>query len=180
MDRHGWSDHIFTWDHHITAHPCVMEVPLREDSESNEKDDKHAFAAVDPMVATVLTPRLEENEPRTILCKLRWLNKVLEFWQTVNNAIRLCDSIPACLVKVVKRNLDDTEVEVLYEKEQLAHREVHRVILKENSAAKRRRRFYTLIEISMRLKPVIAQRYDGVSKAPMNKTKITMHLCLNW
>ena len=101
------------------------------------------FSAVDPIVATMLTLRFEENEPRAIPSKLRWRpaqnavfwfewrpaqHKGLEFCQTISNAILLYDSMPPdCLVKVVKRNLDDTEADILHEKEQLEDREVHRV-----------------------------------------------------
>ena len=90
------------------------------------------FTTVDPTVATMLTSRFEENEPRTILCQLKcgpmhnavhWFvlrlaqNKGLEFWQTINHAIILYCSMPAeCLVKIVKRNLDDTEADILHEK----------------------------------------------------------------
>ena len=44
-------------------------------------------------------------------------NKGLEFGQTIHNAIIVSDSMPVdCLVKVVERNLDDTEAEILCEK----------------------------------------------------------------
>ena len=39
-------------------------------------------------------------------------NNGLEFWQTINNAI-----IYVSLVKVVERKLDDTDAEILLEKE---------------------------------------------------------------
>ena len=40
-------------------------------------------------------------------------NTGLEFWQAINNAIVLCGSMPAdSMVKVVKRNLDDTEAAI--------------------------------------------------------------------
>ena len=47
-------------------------------------------------------------------------NQGLEFWETVNNAIILCDTTLAdCLRKGVKRKLDDTEAETLKKKENL-------------------------------------------------------------
>ena len=47
-------------------------------------------------------------------------NKGLEVWQTINNAIIFHDSMPSdCVVRVVKRNLDDTETEILYERGEL-------------------------------------------------------------
>ena len=98
------------------------------------------------MAATML------NEPRKLFYELKrrpargaasWFDlrvaqhDGLEFWQTINNAIILHGSIPAdCLVKVAKRNLDNTEAEVLCEEQQPEDWEFHRVILKENSAAK--------------------------------------------
>ena len=39
-------------------------------------------------------------------------------------------------------NVDDTEAEIMFEKQQPEDREVHRVILKENTAAKTCRRFF--------------------------------------
>ena len=92
-------------------------------------------------------------------------NKGLEFWQTINNAITLYDSIPAdCLEKVVRRNLEDTQAEILFDKQQPNDREVHRVILKESSAANSREDSLSKERISMKLKPVTIND-DGVSKA---------------
>ena len=46
-----------------------------------------------------------------------------------------CDTMLAgCLVEVVKRNLNDTEAEMLYEKGKLEQREAPRIGLQENSA----------------------------------------------
>ena len=81
------------------------------------------------------------------------------------NAIMLYDSMPpGCLVKVVEGNLDDTEAESLHEKEQPEDREVHRVILVDNSAAESGDDSTLTERISMRVKPAIDQRFDGVSK----------------
>ena len=74
----------------------------------------------------MLTPRYEPNEPSEIQHKLKWKtnavywfdvrlaqHKGLDFWQSINNAVILYDSmLAACLVKVVKRNPDDTEAEI--------------------------------------------------------------------
>ena len=63
-----------------------------------------------------------------------------------------------------KRNLDDTEAEILYENEQPENREVHRVILKDNPDVKIGQDSVRKGRISRRLKPVIDQRFDGVSE----------------
>ena len=80
------------------------------------------------MAISLLTSRSERNEPRNIPHKLQWRRKHkavywfalrlaqntgLEFWQTINTAIMLFESMLAdCLVKVAKRNLDVTEVSI--------------------------------------------------------------------
>ena len=63
-----------------------------------------------------------------------------------------------------KRNLDDTAAEILHEKEQLEDKEVRRVILKESPAAKGGEASISKQRISMRLKPDIEQRFDGISQ----------------
>ena len=46
-----------------------------------------------------------------------------------------CDTMLAdCLVEVVKRNLNDTEAEILYEKGKLEQREAPRIGLQENTS----------------------------------------------
>ena len=69
-----------------------------------------------------------------------------------------------CLVKVVKRNLDDTEVEIRYDKEQPAQREIPCMVLKDNLAVKVRQDSVRKDRISMSLKPVVDRRFDGISK----------------
>ena len=71
-------------------------------------------------------------------CDLRLAqHKGLEFWQTIHNAIIVYDAMPAgCVVKGVKRNLDDTEAESVFEKAQLEQREVLHVVLKDKPPAK--------------------------------------------
>ena len=45
----------------------------------------------------------------------------------------LYDSMPAdCLVKVIERNRDDVEVEILYDKEQLSQKGIPCMVLKGN------------------------------------------------
>ena len=56
-----------------------------------------------------------------------------------------------CLLKVVRRNLDDAEVEIWFENEKAEQR------------------------VSMRLKLGIGQRFDGFPTKPSNKTKIDKH-----
>ena len=92
----------------------------------------------------------------------------LKFWQTINNAIILYDSVLAdCLVQTVRRNLDDTEVEILCEKKktELERREVLLIVLLENPAyAKAGRDLVREERISLRLEPVCDQRFDGIPK----------------
>ena len=82
----------------------------------------------------MLALQYKEDEPRNIHYLFKWRpahhavywfdlrlaqNRGLELWQTINNAIILYGSIPThFLVKVVRRKLDDAEVEILCEKEQ--------------------------------------------------------------
>ena len=62
-------------------------------------------------------------------------NSGLDSWQTINNAITLYDYLPAnCLVKVVKRNVDDTEAEILFAKGEPEQREVPRIVHKKKTA----------------------------------------------
>ena len=101
----------------------------------------------------------------------------MEFWKTINNVIILYDSTPAdCLVKVVRRNLDDTEAEILYENEQPEERDVPRVDLKDNPAVKaERERSGTQRENLNEINDLM-----GFSKKPSNKTRIDKHLFLFW
>ena len=62
-------------------------------------------------------------------------------------------------MKDVKRNLDDTEAEILFEKDQPERREVLRVVSKGNLSVSAGRE-----RISMRLEPVLDQRCDAISK----------------
>ena len=73
------------------------------------------------MATRTVAPRYEPNDPREIPCALKWRrvhnavcwfdlqlaqNKELELGQTIDNAIRLYDSMLAdCLVKVAQGNL---------------------------------------------------------------------------
>ena len=91
--------------------------------------------AVDPTNVTMLRPRYLPNEPWNVPYELRWRrihnavfgidlksakNKGLVFWQAITNAIILYDSMLAdCVVKVVRRNVDDTEAKIMYEKQNL-------------------------------------------------------------
>ena len=114
----------------------------------------------DDMVTTMLTPRFEANEPRTLPRTLKWKpshtavwfdlrpaqNNGLEFWQTIKNAIIVYASMPVCWS--VKSG----------------HKRGQRVILLhiqlqtggEDSVRKER--------ISMRLQPVVDQRFGGISE----------------
>ena len=101
------------------------------------------------MAVTKLTPRCEENEPKNIPYKMRsgpvhnaihWFDlrlapdKDVEFWKTINNAIIVYDSVRAdCLVENVRRNLDDTEAEILYDRREPEQRDFPRIRLQEKS-----------------------------------------------
>ena len=99
------------------------------------------------MAASRLTPRYDAHQPRTSLqtemvtsaqCSLLvcFATRAKQ-GLTINNATILYDFMPAdCLVKAVKRNLDDTEAEILYDKQQPEDSDFPRVVLKDNSAAK--------------------------------------------
>ena len=94
-------------------------------------------------------------------------NKGLEFWQT-EKTIFLYDSMPAdCLVKVVKRNLEEREAEILYDAEQPEDKEVRRVILKESSSEKVGKDLRT-------------QREDLFRKHTLNKMNINKHLFVSY
>ena len=181
---YGWSEHIG---------PFVMEASLQGESDFDEKDDKHAalqqFTRYEQQCSLLDSRKMNRDNHGTIwdvdrhtmqsfglILRLAH-NKGLEFWQTVNNAIILYDSMPPdCQVKVVKRNLDDTEAEILYKKEQLEDREDPWVIFKENPAAKCGEDLIRKERIAMRLKKVIDQRSSGIPKGVINKTRIDMHL----
>ena len=54
-------------------------------------------------------------------------NKRLEFWQTISNTVILYGSLAAdCVVRVIIRNPDDVEAEILYQKETSEWRETPR------------------------------------------------------
>ena len=106
----------------------MKDVSLQVESEF-EKDARHASSQ------QLIPP----NEPRKLAHKSRrrthnavyWFdvrlaqNEGLKFWQTINNAIIWYDSMPADgLVKVVKRNLDGTEAENLYDKGEYLNEEM--------------------------------------------------------
>ena len=79
-------------------------------------------------------------------------NKGSEFWKTITNAIILYDSMPAdCLVKVVGRNWDESEAEILHQKAEPEQREVPRIRLQEY------------------LNPVVDQRFDGIPPAVVDE-----------
>ena len=90
------------------------------------------FTAVDPMDPTMITPRVEEGQPRMLQYKLKWRaaydtvywfdltsaqDKGLEFWQTKSNAIVLYDPMPSeCLVTALNWVKGCEEPEVLHRK----------------------------------------------------------------
>ena len=59
---------------------------------------------------------------------------------------------------------DDTEAEILFEKEQPEQREIPRVVFKDNPAPKVEEDSVRKERTSMMLKPVIDQRSCGISK----------------
>ena len=113
------------------------------------RDDKTCFCtAVDPTNVSMLRPRYLPNEPWNVPYELRWRrihnavfgidlksakNKGLVFWQTITNAIILYDSMPAgCVVRVVRRSVDDTEAKILYEKAEPDQRKPPHISFTEN------------------------------------------------
>ena len=95
---------------------------------------------------SILTPRVEEGRPRMIPYRLQWgrahnaidrfdsklaQNKGCEFRQTNSNAVVLFASMPTdCLVKVVRRKLDDTAANVAHQKKAPEPKKVPRVVVK--------------------------------------------------
>ena len=67
---YGWSDHIYhvgsTYDFGCICDRSLIAVGLG----FREEPQTCFFTAVDPQVATMLTPRFEANAPRTILEKI--------------------------------------------------------------------------------------------------------------
>ena len=145
-------------------------------------------------MATMLTLRFEDNESRTILYTLGWRpahHVVFRFdlrlaqikaWNSgrQNNETVLYGSMPTdCLVKAVKRNLDDRECEFLYAEEQPGDREIHRIILKK-SASKMDKISLCNEKISMKLKPGTDQRYDAASEAAGEQDEGQQSLVFYW
>ena len=74
----------------------------------------------------------------------------------------LSESMPAdCLVKIAGRNLDDTDAENL--KKNHEQRELPRVVVMDDTAVKVGQDSVRKERISMRLKPGIDQRFDGIA-----------------
>ena len=114
---------------------------------SSEKG-RHAcfFTAVDPMNVPMLTPRFEEDEPRMIPSTMKWRSiqnttywfdrriahdKGLAFYQSNNNATSVKNTTTAeSLMKMVKRNEDDSQSEILCQKEDLVREEVRHIRLR--------------------------------------------------
>ena len=122
---------FITWDHRLLTGPFVKEVSSKVESEF-EKDDRHAsLQQVDPMAISMLSPRSEPNEPRQIPYKLKWRrmhNPVYSFdlrlaqTQWMRNLSRPSTASPYCMIRcwrIAKRNLHDTEAEILFEKQNL-------------------------------------------------------------
>ena len=141
---YGWSDYIYLVGSSFD-YTSICEGGLTAGGSGVRTGRQTCFfTAVDPMEISVLTPRYELNGPRKIAYTLKWgrmhnaifwsdlrlaQNSGLDSWQTINNAITLYESMPAnCLVKVVKRNVDDTKVEILFEKGEPEQREVPRIV----------------------------------------------------
>ena len=98
-----------------------------------------------------------------LILRLAKKNQGLEFWQTINSTIMLSESVPAdCLVKIAERNLDDTEAELLHKKRH-EQRELPRVIVMDDTAVKVGQDSVRKERVSMRLKPDIDQRFDGIA-----------------
>ena len=75
-----------------------------------------------------------------------------------------------CLEKVVKRNLDDTVAEILFEKEEPERREVPHILLQETPAYVEAVRNPVRDErISLTLEPMIDQRFDEIPKAAVEQ-----------
>ena len=81
--------------------------------------------AMDSMNIAMLTPRTEAGTQKLAQRSLLVRSKTragqgLRIWQTISNAIILYESSPAdCVVKVVRRNLEGTEAEILNPKRSL-------------------------------------------------------------
>ena len=83
---------------------------------------------------------------------------------SILQSCRMIQWLAHCLVKVVKRSLDDTEVKLLFEKGEPEHMEIPRGVLQDNPPAKASRDSVRKERISIRLEPVIDQRFDEISK----------------
>ena len=142
------------------------------------------LTVVDPVSIPILTPRVEEGKPKMLLYTLlwrrahnavRWLvpklaqDKRLIFWQSMSNAINLYESVPAdCLVKVVRRKLDDTEAELLYQKRAPQLKEAPLIVLKETPLLGTARRD-PLRGVPVSLVSKIDPRLDGLPQAVVDK-----------
>ena len=126
---YGWTDYIYhvgdTFDHRSTY---PKEVPSQVQSEFEEGRQTCFLTAVGPMDESMLTLRYEPSKPRQVPHNRLWAvthkaarwfdvrpaqNKGLVLSQTITIADISCVSMQAdCLVNVVRRNMDDTELEI--------------------------------------------------------------------
>ena len=111
------------------------------------------FTAVDSMDPTMITPRVEEGQPRMLQYKLKWRaaydtvywfdltstqDKGLEFWQTKSNAIVLQDPMPSeCLVTALNWVNGCEELDVLHRKIVLHPQLAPRVMFESNQHQER-------------------------------------------
>ena len=149
------------------------------------------FTAVNLLSNSILTPRLEEGAKNdslqidmekgaqcSLLARYKKLAKDegLVFWETVSNFIILYESMPAdCLVKVVRRNRNDTDEEILDQGETPAPREAPRVVLKRAPFAWRDpSRNLPQDDVArstpIRLVPKVDQTSYGVTQAQVRET----------
>ena len=122
------------------------------------------FTAVDPMNIPMLTPRFEENEPRMIPYRTKWRSVEYRKLVRLGRDIIVSDHAPGNLAKVVKRNKDDSQSEILVQKKDQIREEVRHFRLKESPKAAQQavgnhqRSDRPILKIT----PRIDQRIDGV------------------
>ena len=86
--------------------------------------------------------------------------------ETISNAIILYESTPAdCLFKVIRRNLDDTEAEILCERKLSERKEALRMKLNEAPRQEPAQENLMRERAGIRLTPRNDHRVDGVPKA---------------
>ena len=82
-----------------------------------------------------------------------------------------------CLVKVDKRNLDDTEAEILYHKVASDQREPPRIVSRETSTKESAGRDPVRRElVALRLEPKVDHRCDGIPKEVLNNDQARQEL----